>query len=455
MGAMLTFLAECMTSAGLETHVTGPTFCSFSSFRPRGDPLSPAGDLPSPTGDGTRPAGGGQSPAGSGPSPAGDYHRYSRLDHFYTKGLISESVVLPNSTTDHRPVVTTVRAKNHVPGAEKLVSLKRQNVKAVTRPELEGALNLTDWSEVYDLKDVDAVLEYITAGITSALNIVAPQKAIRVKKGLNLHLTRETIETMKKRNAATGKRYRSLRNKVTRLVRRDKQDSNLLSLAKAKNDPKVLWGLADQALVKDLPSLPASVTGAEGNDRTTPLEAAKAVNRYFVDKVYALRKKALLPQGDAPNVSEEVPKVSEEVPNVTEEVPYDRQDVGHVPQEVGNVPQKVSNIQQEAAANITSGRHVPKFFIKFANTKRISKMIKGLNNTEALGMDGIPTSVLKKGVEVLAGPISHLVNRSMAEGRVPANFKIGRVHLIHKGKGKPLEDPASYRPVSILPVLSW
>jgi hypothetical protein len=57
-------------------------------------------------------------------------------------------------------------------------------------------------------------------------------------------------------------------------------------------------------------------------------------------------------------------------------------------------------------------------------------------------------------VAVLAGPISHLVNRSMAEGRVPAAFKIGRVHPIHKGKGKRCEDPASYRPVSILPGLS-
>jgi hypothetical protein len=121
MGAMLTSLAECTTSAGLETHVTGPTFRLFGSFRPRGDPLSPAGDLPSPTGDGTRPTGGGQSPAGSGQSPAGDYHRYSRLDHIYTKGLISESVVLPDSTTDHRPVVTTIRARGHVTGADKLV----------------------------------------------------------------------------------------------------------------------------------------------------------------------------------------------------------------------------------------------------------------------------------------------------------------------------------------------
>jgi hypothetical protein len=95
-----------------------------------------------------------------------------------------------------------------------------------------------------------------------------------------------------------------------------------------------------------------------------------------------------------------------------------------------------------------------KFFFNFSNAKRISKTIKGLNNTEAQGMDSIPTSVLKKGVEVLAGPISHLVNRGMAEGRLPAAFKIGKVHLIHKGKGKPREDLASYRPVSILPALS-
>jgi hypothetical protein len=93
---------------------------------------------------------------------------------------------------------------------------------------------------VYAIKDVDDILEYITAGIISALNVVAPEKEIRVKKGPDLYLTRETLEAMKKRDAATGRRYHSLRNEVSRLVRRDKQDSNLLSLKKASNDPKVL-----------------------------------------------------------------------------------------------------------------------------------------------------------------------------------------------------------------------
>jgi hypothetical protein len=75
---------------------------------------------------------------------------------------------------------------------------------------------------------------------------------------------------MKKRHTATSKRYRSLHNKVTRLVRRDKQDSNLLSLKKAKNNTKVLWGLADPALGKDCPSLPASVNGVDRNPTATP-----------------------------------------------------------------------------------------------------------------------------------------------------------------------------------------
>jgi hypothetical protein len=127
-------------------------------------------------------------------------------------------------------------------------------------------------------------------------------------------------------------------------------------------------------------------------------------------KVDDLCKKALRPR-----VSEDLPEVPEEVPDVTGKVPHVLQDACQVPQEVGNVPQEVSDVRQEPVDNdVTSKRHVPKFLFKFANAKKMAKTIKGLNNTEALGVDNIPTSVLKKGVEVLAGPESHLINRSLA-----------------------------------------
>jgi hypothetical protein len=77
------------------------------------------------------------SQAGDGQSPAGDFHKYARLDHVYTKGLISESKVMPGASTDHRPVVITVRAGGCGPDT-KLVSLKRQNFKVITEGSLRG-----------------------------------------------------------------------------------------------------------------------------------------------------------------------------------------------------------------------------------------------------------------------------------------------------------------------------
>jgi hypothetical protein len=143
-----------------------------------------------------------------------------------------------------------------------------------------------------------------------------------------------------------------------------------------------------------------------------------------------------------------------ETPDDLQEAPDDLQETPDNPQDAPHVTQEVNDVLQEADNNTMLSSQVPPFHFKFANAKRMSEAIKGLNNTEALGVVEIPTSVRKKSVEILAGPISHLINRSLAEGKVPAQFKIGRVHPIHKRKGKPREDPGSYRPISILPAMS-
>jgi hypothetical protein len=57
-----------------------------------------------------------------------------------------------------------------------------------------------------------------------------------------------------------------------------------LSLKKACKDQKVLRHFADQALGKDRPSLPPSITGANGPTET-PMEAAEVMNQFFLDKV--------------------------------------------------------------------------------------------------------------------------------------------------------------------------
>jgi hypothetical protein len=57
--------------------------------------------------------------------------------------------------------------------------------------------------------------------------------------------------------------------------------------------------------------------------------------------------------------------------------------------------------------------------------------------------DGIPVSVLKMGSDVLTGPISHLVNKSLATGIMPEGFKTALIHPVYKGGGKSRKEPLS------------
>ena len=58
--------------------------------------------------------------------------------------------------------------------------------------------------------------------------------------------------------------------------------------------------------------------------------------------------------------------------------------------------------------DLVTRRSHPPYSFKFVNAVGISKVIQGLSNTAALGRDGIPVSIYKKGAEILASPIAHL-----------------------------------------------
>jgi cell division protein FtsL len=108
-----------------------------------------------------------------------------------------------------------------------------------------------------------------------------------------------------------------------------------------------------RALGKDRPSLPASITGANGPTKT-PMEAAEVMNQFFLDKVDNLGKKALLPR-----LPEETPDVAGDVLHVQQETVQVPQEATHITQEVAHVAQEVDDVLQEANDNTTSSSHVP------------------------------------------------------------------------------------------------
>jgi hypothetical protein len=70
----------------------------------------------------------------------------------------------------------------------------------------------------------------------------------------------------------------------------------------------------------------------------------------------------------------------------------------------------------------------------------------------APGIDDLSVSILKNISESIAGPLSTLFNRSIQQGIFPANWKIAKVIPIPKPGDKASID--SYRPISLLPILS-
>jgi hypothetical protein len=202
----------------------------------------------------------------------------SVLDHIcVTKDLEATVSVLSNATRDHSPIVTSVSVNRVAPTTK---SIERRNFKALKWRALLRALDSWPWSDVYKIRDPDKVLDFVSRGIVHGLHQAAPIKLIMVKEGLlPLHLRPDTLALMVKRDSlGRGPRYKVARNKVTAIVRQDKEMSNLAKLSELGNSPTVLWEIANAAVGKPRQPLPASVKKADGTDTEGNLQAADVIN---------------------------------------------------------------------------------------------------------------------------------------------------------------------------------
>ena len=79
--------------------------------------------------------------------------------------------------------------------------------------------------------------------------------------------------------------------------------------------------------------------------------------------------------------------------------------------------------------------------------------INKLRSTKAPGYDLITGEILKKLPEVGLSAITYIYNSILRTGYFPGQWKVSQVVTILK-PGKPAEDVKSYRPISLLPILS-
>ena len=333
--------------------------------------------------------------------------RTATIDNAYLSNSESASaMVLEDALSDHFPIMVSLEIKSKAKKASKLKTIYRRDIDRIVTSELEDALEEHDWSSLYDMTDPNEAVSLIVSNVEAALDKVAPLKPITFRPDkAKLSLKKDTLDAMSARDAArqSGNRsnFKALRNKVNRLVKRDKINSVLTRLKKNPG-PKRVWQEAKNILGRGRGAkLPSCTTN------NNPADTADHQNKFFIGKVAGLVA-SLHPSNDG----------------ASEKNPVD-----------GDHPSD-------------------NFSFKFVTAGDITRIIKDLNNTKAEGVDNIPTDVWKKGVVVLASPIARLCNISLSSGVFPDLFKQALVHPVHKGSGKDHQDPGSYRPISILPSLS-
>ena len=85
-------------------------------------------------------------------------------------------------------------------------------------------------------------------------------------------------------------------------------------------------------------------------------------------------------------------------------------------------------------------------------TTEVTKIIKNLASKNSSGHDDISARFIKRILETITPPLTHIINQSLCTGIFPDRLKIAKVIPLFKKVDQHILD--NYRPISLLPVIS-
>ena len=304
------------------------------------------------------------------------------------------------------------------------ICIKRGQVKIERRPKfvesrsfknfsqevfLERLGNL-DWSNVMQALDVDAAAEAFNQNVLNVLNVIAPVTRKRVRESSPQWITEELLNSIKLRDylkkvASRSKneddwvKFKQQRNYVINLKNRLKKQHFQNVIDENSDNSKKLWKTLNSLIPNDkrCNTVPHFLTD-NGKEITDKKEIAETFNKFF---------------------STVGSKLASAFPFY---------ETSHI------CPKPVLN----------------DFHFQSVTLSTVSKIISGLDNGKATGLDDICVKSLKAGSPILAFYLTHIFNLSLRSGVVPKCWKRKRVTPLFK-KGDS-DDVNNYRPISILPI---
>ena len=340
----------------------------------------------------------------------------SGLDHLYSNRVnkLSEVALHTNAGSDHK-MMHVIRYSKSI--SRNVRYVKKRVFKDFNEDGFRADVKLISWwPHVYSCNNPTQAAQNLSRELSKALDRWAPVKKVQIRQNYRPWISKETKVLMNQRNYAQEvasstnvaddwRKFKHLRNTVVTRSRIEKDNWEKEQLDHLVNDPSNLWrNLKSWMGWKS--SGPPSQLFVE-KIILKPREIANTMNQYFVSKVKNLQKK--------------------------------------LPRRKNDPLQYLKSAMKNRKCS---------FKLRAVEQDEVRVFIKNLKNSKSTGLDYMDTRTLKLVMEEILPAITHVINLSIQHQEFPDCYKRSKIiPLIKKSDDDPL-NPKSYRPVSLLPILS-
>ena len=233
------------------------------------------------------------------------------------------------------------------------------------------------------MTDASEAVQLFTQKVNFILDQMALVKTFQATSKYCPWLTEETKTLIRERNKAQElasenktnenfEKYKTLRNKVTNILRHDKTKWQKQKLENCNNDPGKLWKNVLGWLNWCSSGSPSKLYHA-GQIVTSPAKLAEIMNNFFVDKIATIR------QG--------LPSQTDDPLRTLQKIMKDRNTV---------------------------------FSLSCVHPDAVRKIILSLKNSKSSGVDTIDTYIIKLMVDDILPVVTHIVNLSIQQAAFPS-----------------------------------